>query len=286
MMDVVDALTVLRQRIADWKREGLRIAFVPTMGNLHAGHHALVRLARQHADRVVASVFVNPTQFGPNEDFDRYPRTPEQDAKGLQDAGCDLLWLPSVETMYPFGAENAVRMRVPGITDILDGAHRPGHFDGVVTVVSRLLNQVQPDTAVFGRKDYQQLAVVRYFVRDLAFAVEIVGADIVRADDGLALSSRNQYLSPEQRAQAPELQRSLQQLRDALLAGLPLAQAQDAAIARLQAAGFVVDYVVVHQATLAAFADGQGGDVVALAAARLGATRLIDNLEFTLPVAR
>ena len=150
MIETVSELAALRRQIGAWKRAGLRIGFVPTMGNLHAGHYSLVQLARAHADRVVASIFVNPTQFGPNEDFARYPRTPETDAAGLAAAGCDLLWLPSVATMYPYGAEATVQVRVPGVTEVLEGAHRPGHFDGVATVVARLFNQVQPDLAVFG----------------------------------------------------------------------------------------------------------------------------------------
>ena len=194
-IDIANDLAPLRARIAEWKRAGLRVGLVPTMGNLHAGHHSLVRLAREHADRVVASVFVNPTQFGPNEDFSRYPRTPEADAEGLAAAGCDLLWMPTVETMYPFGADGAVRIRVPGITDVLEGAHRPGHFDGVATVVARLFLQVQPDVAAFGRKDYQQLAVIRYLVRDLAFPIELLAGETLREADGLAMSSRNQYLA-------------------------------------------------------------------------------------------
>ncbi|MDN5781437.1 MAG: pantoate--beta-alanine ligase, partial [Luteimonas sp.] len=220
MIETVTELSALRKRVAAWRREGLRVGLVPTMGNLHAGHFSLVKLAREHADRVVASVFVNPTQFGPNEDFERYPRTPEADAAGLDAVGCDLVWQPSVEQMYPFGADNAVRMRVPGITDVLDGAHRPGHFDGVVTVVSRLFNQVQPDVAAFGRKDYQQLAVIRYFVRDLAFPVELLPADIVRDPDGLAMSSRNQYLSAGERAIAPTIHSTLLAMRDAARTGV------------------------------------------------------------------
>lgn len=281
MIETVTELPALRARIAAWKREGLRVGLVPTMGNLHAGHFSLVKLAREHADRVVASVFVNPTQFGPNEDFERYPRTPEADAAGLEAAGCDLVWLPSVEQMYPFGADNAVRMRVPGITDVLDGAHRPGHFDGVVTVVSRLFNQVQPDVAAFGRKDYQQLAVIRYFVRDLAFPVELLPADIVRETDGLALSSRNQYLSADERVVAPTIHRTLLAMRASTQAGAPRAGVEAQARAMLEGAGFVVDYAVVRDRQLAEPGDGQG-ERVALIAARLGATRLIDNLEFTL----
>ena len=282
-MQILTDLTGLRGALGQWRRAGQSIAFVPTMGNLHAGHFSLIARARQLADRVVASVFVNPTQFGPNEDYSRYPRTPEQDAEGLADAGCDVLWLPSVETMYPFGAGQAVRMHVPGITDVLDGAARPGHFDGVTTVVSRLFLQVQPDFAVFGRKDYQQLAVIRYFTRDLAFPIEIIGADIKRDTDGLALSSRNQYLSTDERAAAPQLYRTLQSMRDRLLAGDPQAKVESDAVAALQAAGFQPDYAVIRTPALVAPAEGHPGPRVALLAARLGTTRLIDNLEFDLP---
>jgi pantoate--beta-alanine ligase len=282
-LETITDLQALRARIAGWKHAGLRIGFVPTMGNLHAGHFSLVQLARAHADRVVASVFVNPTQFGPNEDFARYPRTPEQDAAGLQAAGCDLLWLPSVETMYPFGPEAAVRMRVPGITDVLDGAHRPGHFDGVVTVVSRLFNQVQPDVAAFGRKDYQQLAVIRYFVRDLSFPVELLAGDTLREPDGLAMSSRNQYLSEAERRAAPEIHRTLQAMREAFGGGEPAASVGADARRRLESEGFVVDYAEIRDAALGEAADAAAGPFVALVAARLGRTRLIDNLEFAHP---
>ena len=282
MIEVVNELSALRIRLVEWKRSGLRVGFIPTMGNLHSGHHSLVALARQHADRVVASVFVNPTQFGPNEDFSRYPRTPDADAAGLDAAGCEVVWMPSVETMYPFGAGAAVRMRVPGITDVLDGEHRPGHFDGVVTVVSRLFNQVQPNIAVFGNKDYQQLAVIRYFVRDLAFPVKIIAAPTHRESDGLAMSSRNQYLSADERAVAPIIHRTLLQIRDRIVAGHPRAQAEDEATRMLEAAGFIPDYAVVRTPMLIEPEAGASGPLVALIAARLGSTRLIDNLEFTL----
>ena len=281
-METLDRLDALRDRVAGWKREGLRVGFVPTMGNLHAGHHSLVRLARKHADRVVASVFVNPTQFGPGEDFDRYPRTPEEDAAGLAEAGCDLLWLPSVEAMYPFGAANAVQVRVPGITGVLEGARRPGHFDGVATVVSRLFNQVQPDLAAFGRKDYQQLAVIRYMVRDLAFPIGLIAGDTVREADGLAMSSRNRYLSADERARAPTIHAALVAMRDGLAGGRGRADLEAEARARLEQAGFVVDYAVVRTPELAE-PDPGSGRRVALVAARLGTTRLIDNIEFTLP---
>ena len=282
MIETVTELAALRGRVGEWKRAGLRVGFVPTMGNLHAGHYSLVEIAKQHADRLVASVFVNPTQFGPNEDFARYPRTPEQDAAGLGAAGCDALWLPSVEAMYPFGTEGAVRMHVPNVGDALEGAHRPGHFDGVATVVARLFNQVHADVAVFGRKDYQQLAVIRAMARDLAFAVEIVAAPTLREADGLALRSRNQYLSAQERPVAATIFRTLQAMRDAAVAGGPRAQIEAAAETGLRAAGFVPDYAVVRRPDLSEPPDGEPGPRVALVAARLGRTRLIDNLEFDL----
>lgn len=199
MIQTITDLSTLRALVTGWKREGLRVALVPTMGNLHAGHYSLVMLARQYADRVVSSVFVNPTQFGPNEDFARYPRTPESDLRGLEDAGCDALWLPDVDTMYPLGTALATPIHAPGVSDVLEGVCRPGHFDGVCTVVARLFNQVQPDVAAFGKKDYQQLAVIRQMVADLAFPIEILGGSIVREADGLAMSSRNQYLTADER---------------------------------------------------------------------------------------
>ena len=279
MIETVTELSRLRAIVTGWKREGLRVALVPTMGNLHAGHYSLVTLARQYADRVVSSVFVNPTQFGPNEDFTRYPRTPEADTSGLQDAGCDVLWLPTVESMYPFGVELAANVSVPGISGLLEGAHRPGHFDGVCTVVSRLFNQVQPDVAAFGKKDYQQLAVIRQMVADLAFPIQIVGGDIVREADGLAMSSRNQYLDTVQRPAATLIHRVLQGMREGYVAGLPRERIEADATAALQAGGFQVDYAALRTPDLLE-PPHEGGPRVALIAARLGATRLIDNLEF------
>ena len=283
MIETIFELARLRDRVGEWKRDGLRVGFVPTMGNLHAGHHSLVEIAKPHADRVVASVFVNPTQFGPNEDFARYPRTPERDAAGLEAAGCDALWLPKVETMYPFGTESAVRMHVPNVGDALEGAHRPGHFDGVATVVARLFNQAQADVAVFGRKDYQQLAVIRAMARDLAFPLDIVAAPTMREADGLAMSSRNQYLSAQERPVAATIYRTLQAMRDSILAGNPRAEAESNADAELRAAGFLPDYAVVRRPDLSDPTDGEPGPRVALIAARLGGTRLIDNLEFEFP---
>jgi pantoate--beta-alanine ligase len=279
MIETATTLPDLRERIAGWKRDGLRIGFVPTMGNLHAGHHSLVRLARAHADVVVASLFVNPTQFGPNEDLARYPRTPDADLDGLTAAGCDLAWMPGVEAMYPYGIGKAVQVRVPGITDVLDGVHRPGHFDGVCTVVARLFNQVQPHVAAFGRKDYQQLAVIRHLVRDLAFPVELLAGDTVREPDGLAMSSRNQYLSGSDRTIAAELYRTLPRMRDDSRAGKPREAVEAEARDHLQASGFVVDYAAVRTPGLDEPGDAPGPRV-ALVAARLGGTRLIDNLEF------
>ena len=280
MIETITGLQVLRERIRGWKRDGLRVGFVPTMGNLHAGHYSLVSLARRHADRVVSSVFVNPTQFGPNEDFTRYPRTPDADTAGLQAAGCDALWLPDVESMYPFGVELAARVHVPGVSAVLEGACRPGHFDGVCTVVSRLFHQVLPDVAVFGNKDYQQLAVIRQLVADLQFPIEIVGGEIVREANGLAMSSRNQYLSDAERATAAVIHRTLLAMRDGIRAGTPRAQVEAEAAATLRDAGFVPDYTVVRRPDFSEPKDGEGGARVALIAARLGRTRLIDNLEF------
>ena len=280
MIETITHLAALRERVRGWKRAGLRVGFVPTMGNLHAGHYSLVTLARRHADRVVSSVFVNPTQFGPNEDFTRYPRTPDADTAGLAAAGCDALWLPDVESMYPFGVELAAKVQVPGVSAVLEGAFRPGHFDGVCTVVSRLFNQVLPDVAVFGNKDYQQLAVIRQMVADLQFPIDIVGGEIVREANGLAMSSRNQYLSDVERATAAAIHRTLLAMRAGILAGMPRARVEAEANAALRDAGFVPDYAAVRRPDFSEPADGEGGARVALIAARLGRTRLIDNLEF------
>ncbi|WP_368564857.1 pantoate--beta-alanine ligase [Pseudoxanthomonas sp. UTMC 1351] len=280
MIETITELEALRARVNGWKREGLRVGFVPTMGNLHTGHYSLVMLARQYSDRVVSSVFVNPTQFGPSEDFTRYPRTPEADTTGLEGAGCDVLWLPTVESMYPFGVELAAKVHVPGVSSLLEGAHRPGHFDGVCTVVTRLFNQVQPDVAAFGKKDFQQLAVIRQMVRDLAFPIEILAGSIVRESDGLAMSSRNQYLSAEERPRAAEIRKTLLAMRDGIAAGQPRLDVETAAARRLSEVGFAVDYTVVRRPDLSEPQDGEQTPRVALIAARLGKTRLIDNLEW------
>lgn len=275
-------ISALREALGEYRRRGQRIGLVPTMGNLHAGHLALVEAARRHADVVVATVFVNPLQFGAGEDLDAYPRTLADDQAKLEAAGCDLLFAPSDTTLYPRGLQSLAQVLVPGVSEGLCGGSRPGHFDGVATVVSILFNLVQPDVACFGEKDYQQLAVIRKLVADLHFPIEIVGVPIVRAEDGLALSSRNGYLDARERDTAAELQRTLVALREALEAGEPVAATLEAGLARLRAAGFEPDYLELRAADLTAVS-ATTREAVLLAAARLGKTRLIDNLTLTLP---
>ncbi len=278
-MRTVADVRALRASIQAWKKDGHRIGFVPTMGNLHAGHYSLVELARRHADRVVVSVFVNPTQFGPNEDYTRYPRTLAEDTVGLVDHQCDLLFVPAVDALYPCGLEHALRVHVPEVGDTLEGEHRPGHFDGVATVVAKLLAMVDPDLAVFGAKDWQQLLVVRRLVRELALPVEILAGPIVREADGLAMSSRNRYLDDDQRARAPQLHATLEWMRESSREGHARAAVEGAAMRRLERSGFVPDYAVVRRAVdLATPAEGERTGLMALVAARLGDTRLIDNL--------
>ncbi len=275
-MQTVRDLNTLRDSIAAWRADGARIALVPTMGALHAGHVALVEAARVPGTRVVASIFVNPRQFGPNEDLARYPRREMADVRLLTEAGCDLLWIPGVETMYPDGF--ATNVAVAGVSEGFDGAARPGHFDGVATVVSKLFNQVGPDTAYFGEKDYQQLAVVRRFVADLDFAIEIVGVPTQRDDDGLALSSRNVYLDDEQRKAAVALPRALGVAARAIARGEDVDAVLDDARTTLTGAGFAIDYVALADAETLAENPGPDRPRRILAAARMGATRLIDNI--------
>jgi pantoate--beta-alanine ligase len=280
-MRTVGELRSLRACVRAWKQEGHRVGFVPTMGNLHVGHFSLVELARRQADRVVASVFVNPTQFGPGEDFARYPRTLAEDSIGLVEHNCDLLFAPSVEVMYPFGPEQALRIHVPEVGDTLEGAHRLGHFDGAATVVAKLFAMVEPDVAVFGQKDWQQLLVVRRLARELALPLEIVAGPIVREQDGLAMSSRNRYLDVHQRAHAPALHATLEWMRESFNEGHARAAIEGAAMRRLERAGFAPDYAVVRRAEdLGVPREQERVGLMALVAAKLGATRLIDNLSF------
>ncbi|ARS28538.1 pantoate--beta-alanine ligase [Sphingomonas sp. KC8] len=277
-MQIVRTVAALRASIAALRADGGAVALVPTMGALHAGHLALVTEAKARAAHVVVSIFVNPTQFGPNEDFDAYPRREAADARLIDAAGVAILWAPTVDEMYHGGA--ATHVSVSGITAGLDGAARPGHFDGVATVVAKLFAQVRPDYALFGEKDYQQLAVIRRMAADLDTGVEVIGVPTQRDDDGLALSSRNAYLSDEERVAARALPRALGEAAATIGAGGDVAAALDVARQRLVAAGFdPVDYVAFCDAqTLEPMnrADRPGR---LLAAARIGRTRLIDNLE-------
>ncbi|WP_219063812.1 pantoate--beta-alanine ligase [Pseudomonas sp. UMAB-08] len=281
-MNTVKTVRELRAAVARARSEGKRIGLVPTMGNLHSGHAALVVKAAQRADFVVASIFVNPLQFGPTEDLATYPRTLPADQETLLQAGCHLLFAPSVEEMYPHGMEDQTLVSVPHLSEGLCGASRPGHFDGVATVVSKLFNMVQPDLAIFGQKDFQQLAVIRALVRDLNMPIQIIGEPTVRAADGLALSSRNGYLSEEQRAAAPALYRVIKHIAEAIHIGerdlnLLLANGVD----QLKAAGFRLDYLEIRNATTLRPTTAEDHDLVILAAAYMGSTRLIDNLHLT-----
>jgi pantoate--beta-alanine ligase len=276
-------LAGLRAALDGWRREG-SVAFVPTMGNLHAGHLALVRAARHEADRVVSSIFVNPLQFGAGEDFDSYPRTLERDAGLLEGAGAGLLFAPPVEVMYPRPQAEQTRVEVPGISDLLCGATRPGHFVGVATVVCKLLNMVQPDVALFGSKDFQQLLVIRRMVEDLAMPVRVVGVETVREADGLAMSSRNGYLTDAERARAPALYRMLKGIAQRLRGGdRDPVRLETEGVRELEAAGLRPDYVAIRRADDLAPPRPGDTDLVVLAAAYLGKARLIDNVELSVP---
>ena len=256
---------------------GKSLALVPTMGALHAGHIALVEEARRRADRVVATIFVNPLQFGANEDLDRYPRQEEKDAEMLEQAGCDLLWLPQGRDMYPPGF--ATNINVKGVSDRWEGESRPGHFDGVATVVAKLLCTVRPDIAIFGEKDFQQLAVIRRMTQDLQLGVEILGHTTIRDADGLALSSRNAYLSKDERRAALALPQSLNEAAERISSGEPVAEALAQAKERLSTAGFSrIDYVALVDARTLEPLEQAGGPMRLIAAAVMGRTRLIDNL--------
>ncbi len=282
-MQIVTTIAELRRQRREWLLAGEQVAFVPTMGNLHAGHIKLVSEARKVAARVVVSIFVNPLQFGAGEDFAAYPHTPEADQAQLREAGADLLFLPDEAEVYPHGREGVTGVEVPGISDILCGASRPGHFRGVATVVTKLFNMVQPELALFGAKDYQQLTVLRRMAADLNMPLEIIGVPTEREADGLAMSSRNGYLNAEERALAPALYRELCGVADKLRAGRhDLAAVEGEAAQQLEAAGLRLDYISIRRAVDLQQPDEAEKQLVVLAAAYLGRARLIDNLLISL----
>lgn len=279
-MLIINTVFELREAIKIWRSNGESVAFVPTMGNLHAGHLQLVSTAQKKADRVVVSIFVNPTQFGMGEDFETYPRTEREDQEKLETGNTDLLFLPSVADIYTPDAKTIVT--VTGLSDIHCGASRPGHFSGVATVVCKLFNIVQPNIALFGLKDFQQFTVIKTMVRDLNIPVEVTGVDTVREPSGLALSSRNGYLTDTEKKVAPKLYHSLCAARDAILAGTQTySDIEQQALQFLQQAGFHPDYFSVCRSSDLKKADAGDVDLVLLAAAKLGKTRLIDNIYFS-----
>lgn len=275
-----DTIREVREQVSSWKQQGMKVGFVPTMGNLHEGHLSLVTTAKQHADKVVVSIFVNPLQFGPNEDFERYPRTLDEDCRQLEEEGVDLVFFPSVDEMYPSDGMNTLVKAPEALSNLWEGAKRPGHFDGVTTVVTKLFNIVQPDVAVFGQKDFQQWRIIRQMTYDLSLPTQIVRAPIKRNEDGLALSSRNQYLSVAQRDIAPKLFVVLQDMEAAIRSGNRFfAGLEKAAEEQLLMHGFdAVDYIkVVNQDTLLP-ASEDDESLLVMVVARLGATRLLDNI--------
>lgn len=285
IMHIHHTIADLQSALREKRQMGKKVALVPTMGNLHDGHLQLVKIAKDSADIVVVSIFVNPTQFGVNEDFDSYPRTLDEDCQKLQSVGADLVFAPSIDEMYPNFATSPPKTQVIAgdIAKILCGQSRPTHFDGVGLVVSKLFNIVRPDVAVFGKKDYQQLAIIRQINNELNFGIKIIGAEIVRADDGLALSSRNQYLSDKERAVAPILQQTLQAIAQALKTAdlMDYDALIDAARQKLAQAGFVVDYLHIYNDKLQKVGNGDK-HLVLLVAAWLGKARLLDNLQIEL----
>jgi pantoate--beta-alanine ligase len=283
-VDTVTTIAAVRERVRGWRRAGLRVAFIPTMGNLHPGHVSLIEAARRHGERFVASIFVNPMQFGPNEDFAHYPRTPREDERMLAEAGCSLMFTPDVAEIYPNGAERATRVEVPALSRILEGEFRPGHFEGVSTVVAKLFHIVEPDVAVFGEKDFQQLAVIRRMVAELCMPVAIVGAATVRDADGLAMSSRNQYLTSAERALAPQIYATLQAAAQRLRAGdADFSSIEREGFTSLERAGFRPDYFAVRASVDLSPPTPQTREVVVLTAARMSKARLIDNVQVRRP---
>lgn len=285
-MLMVTSSRQLKEKLAGPRCDGYRIALVPTMGNLHQGHLELVKRARRLADVVVVSIFVNPMQFGAGEDFESYPRTLSADKEKLFSVGVDYVFAPTVRTIYPEGVDNQTTIRVPVLSETLCGADRPGHFDGVATVVAKLFNLVQPDVALFGEKDFQQLSIIRKMTTDLCLDIDIVGVPTVRAQDGLALSSRNGYLNDAQRDLAPLLHHTLIECRDAIACGFDnFLQLESHARLQLLQAGFKPDYFAIRDARTLQAVDTNTGEIAILAAARLGDTRLIDNVRLSVDVA-
>jgi pantoate--beta-alanine ligase len=279
-MDTVTTVAAVREHVRRWRSEGRRVAFVPTMGNLHTGHVSLIEAARRHGDRFVASIFVNPMQFGPNEDYAQYPRTPTKDADMLAEAGCNLMFMPDVAQIYPNGSERATRVDVPSLSRVLDGEFRPGHFEGVSTIVATLFHIVEPDVAIFGEKDFQQLTIIRRMVADLCMAVEIVGAPTVRDSDGLAMSSRNQYLTSAERQVAPRIYQTLRAAASRLQAGdTEFSSIERTGVEALAKAGMKPDYFSVRRAQDLRAPAPDTKHLVVLTAARLGKARLIDNIQ-------
>jgi pantoate--beta-alanine ligase len=282
-MEVIQDKTALKEQLLEWRQHNEHVAIVPTMGNLHAGHVSLVELAREYAERVVVTVFVNPTQFAEGEDFEDYPRTLERDKMRLQRVNTDMLFVPNVETLYPFGLQNATSVIVPGLTENFCGSFRLGHFDGVTTVVARLFALVQPDVAVFGQKDYQQQMVIRRMVDDLGLPIDIITAPTVREEDGLAMSSRNAYLSDEERALAPKIFEVLETAGEALQSGKRnFEELENTASKELSEAGFNVEYVAIRRALDLSVPNRDCDELVLLVAAHLGKARLIDNIVVTI----
>ncbi|QFU21365.1 pantoate--beta-alanine ligase [Shewanella eurypsychrophilus] len=279
-MITTQEITQIREQVRTWHTKGETVAFVPTMGNLHLGHITLIKEAVKRADHVVASIFVNPMQFGQNEDLDAYPRTLAADQQALAEAGADLLFTPTPEIIYPKGMDQQTFIEVPEISNQLCGASRPGHFRGVATIVCKLFNIVQPDVALFGRKDYQQLLVIKTMVEDLSMPIDIIGVETIREDSGLAMSSRNGYLSQSQKDQAARLKQVIDAMSASIKQGAKIEETIEAATAELVQAGFSPDYLEVRSARDLSKVTAGHDKLVILAAAYMGTTRLIDNLSF------
>ncbi|TDJ28053.1 MAG: pantoate--beta-alanine ligase [Gammaproteobacteria bacterium] len=273
----------LRQYIQHWKNHGKSIAFIPTMGNLHQGHISLIEKGQSLCDHTICSIFVNPMQFGPNEDFNHYPRTLERDIDQLEAIGCDLVYLPAASELYPDGLEKITQVQVTDLTGVFEGAHRPGHFTGVATIVLKLLNIVRPDVSIFGKKDFQQYRVISKMVEDLNLEVDIIGAETTREPNGLATSSRNQYLSADQKELASLIYRTLRESAASITAGEnTFSKLEQRAIERLNQAGFETDYFCVCNVETLEPASPEDRSLVILVTARLGETRLLDNIEIDL----